>query len=272
MYQYTQFSFLASLRFLSFALLLMALSFSCEKEQYQPEQEEEQEQEPYQEPPCELGQCQNGSVCLDGTCDCPDGFAGKFCEFRTGSFRDSRDNKIYRWVTLRDGKKWMASNLYFSGSGVAALSGNSAIYGYFYPWHSIMQGEESSGTNPSGVRGICPEGWHIPSPAEWTFMAEQYGGHAEDAENNGKAAYFALVNRGYSGLNLQLGGFHSGYDWVTGSEGGSLSSSETGHYSTSLSDGVSPVANLSHSISLEGAAFKYNTFSPSAISCRCVED
>jgi uncharacterized protein (TIGR02145 family) len=166
----------------------------------------------------------------------------------------------------------MASNLNFSASGVVALSGNSAVYGYFYPWRSIMQGEESSSANPSGVRGICPEGWHVPSPAEWTFMAKLYGGHAEDAENNGKAAYFALVNRRYSGLNLQLGGFHSGYDWMTGSEGGSLGSSATGHYSTSQSDGQSPTANRAHSISLEDAAFKYNTSSPSAISCRCVED
>lgn len=30
----------------------------------------------------------------------------------------------------------------------------------------------SSETNPSGVLGICPNGWHVPSQAEWQqFMA-----------------------------------------------------------------------------------------------------
>jgi hypothetical protein len=30
--------------------------------------------------PCEELVCQNGGVCEDGTCNCPEGFAGQFCE------------------------------------------------------------------------------------------------------------------------------------------------------------------------------------------------
>jgi hypothetical protein len=30
--------------------------------------------------PCENVVCQNGGTCVDGTCDCPTGFEGKFCE------------------------------------------------------------------------------------------------------------------------------------------------------------------------------------------------
>ncbi len=29
----------------------------------------------------------------------------------------------------------------------------------------------TSNTNPSGVQGVCPSGWHIPSNSEWTEMA-----------------------------------------------------------------------------------------------------
>lgn len=30
-----------------------------------------------------------------------------------------------------------------------------------------MNGASSSTTNPSGVQGLCPDGWHLPSNAEW---------------------------------------------------------------------------------------------------------
>jgi len=33
-----------------------------------------------------------------------------------------------------------------------------------------MNGASSSDANPSGVQGICPSGWHVPSDAEWKQM------------------------------------------------------------------------------------------------------
>ena len=54
---------------------------------------------------------------------------------------------------------------------------NVAHYGYLYNWPAVMHGESSSEANPSGVQGICPNGWHVPSDAEWTeltnYMATQ---------------------------------------------------------------------------------------------------
>ena len=51
------------------------------------------------------------------------------------------------------------------------LPGNDSAlvetYGYLYNWPAVMHGETSSAANPSGVKGLCPNGWHVPSYAEW---------------------------------------------------------------------------------------------------------
>ena len=43
-------------------------------------------------------------------------------------------------------------------------------YGYLYNWAAVMHGAVSSDANPSGVQGICPNGWHVPSVAEWVQL------------------------------------------------------------------------------------------------------
>ena len=42
--------------------------------------------------------------------------------------------------------------------------------GYLYNWPAVMHGASSSVSNPSGVQGICPAGWHVPSDAEWSNL------------------------------------------------------------------------------------------------------
>lgn len=44
---------------------------------------------------------------------------------------------------------------------------NVPTYGYLYNWSAVMHNDSSSQTNPSGVQGICPNGWHVPSEEEW---------------------------------------------------------------------------------------------------------
>ena len=39
-----------------------------------------------------------------------------------------------------------------------------------------MHGAVSSNANPSGVQGVCPTGWHIPSAAEWTQLTDYVSG------------------------------------------------------------------------------------------------
>jgi uncharacterized protein (TIGR02145 family) len=42
-----------------------------------------------------------------------------------------------------------------------------------------MDGEASSTTNPSGVQGVCPDGWHLPSDDEWTELTDYLGGTSD---------------------------------------------------------------------------------------------
>jgi uncharacterized protein (TIGR02145 family) len=60
-----------------------------------------------------------------------------------------------------------------------ANSMNVARYGYLYNWPAVMHGESSSGSSPSGVQGICPKGWHVPSKAEWDQLVSFVGTKSE---------------------------------------------------------------------------------------------
>ena len=41
-----------------------------------------------------------------------------------------------------------------------------------------MGGASSSAATPSGVQGICPNGWHVPSDAEWTQLTNFVSGQS----------------------------------------------------------------------------------------------
>ena len=117
----------------------------------------------------------------------------------TGTFTDSRDGRTYKYVTI--GKQvWMAENLAYlpsvsppsegsgiepyyyvcgyQGSGVSAAKAtdNYKTYGVLYNWPAAMAGNASSDRNPSGVKGVCPQGWHLPSDGEWTELTDYLGG------------------------------------------------------------------------------------------------
>jgi len=66
----------------------------------------------------------------------------------------------------------MAQNLNYAGAGVCYdnQSSNCATYGRLYTWSEVMAGASSSTSVPSGVQGICPSGWHVPSDAEWSTL------------------------------------------------------------------------------------------------------
>jgi uncharacterized protein (TIGR02145 family) len=101
------------------------------------------------------------------------------------------DNNLYHTVQIGD-QCWMKENLrttkYADGTLISQGSelstsvaywyipgsnaSNIATYGLLYNWKAVMRNSSSSQSNPSGVQGICPNGWHVPSDAEWTQLSD----------------------------------------------------------------------------------------------------
>ena len=91
------------------------------------------------------------------------------------------DGNVYNTVQIGQ-QCWMKENLrttkYADNTVITPLYApnnagtNVATYGYLYNWSSVMHGAFSSNANPSGVQGICPNGWHVPSDAEWTQLTD----------------------------------------------------------------------------------------------------
>jgi len=50
---------------------------------------------------------------------------------------------------------------------------NCDVYGGLYQWNEMMQYV----TTP-GVKGICPDGWYLPTDAEWTDLTTYLGGES----------------------------------------------------------------------------------------------
>lgn len=97
-------------------------------------------------------------------------------EFRTYStFTDSRDGQTYKTVRFNN-QIWMAENLNFNATGNQDLyfNNDSSTYaerfGRLYSWSSFMAGDTATNNAPSGVQGVCPVGWHIPSDKEWEIL------------------------------------------------------------------------------------------------------
>jgi uncharacterized protein (TIGR02145 family) len=100
------------------------------------------------------------------------------------SFTDSRDGRTYRTVTIGT-QTWMAENLNFNASGSVCydnLASNCNLYGRLYNWAQAMNLPSTcntyscAGQVQSLHQGICPNGWHVPSDAEWQTLVDHAGG------------------------------------------------------------------------------------------------
>jgi uncharacterized protein (TIGR02145 family) len=131
--------------------------------------------------------------------------AGCPCEyyiFRCTSCGPTANSPAYSAQAIQIGsQKWMAENLnvstYRDGTPIPEVTDNTAwsnsssgawswhdnnaangsTYGRLYNWFAV-----------NDPRGLCPEGWHVPSRAEWETLAVTLGGTISSSALNGVIA------------------------------------------------------------------------------------
>ena len=178
---------------------------------------------------------------------------------KTGTFKDRRNAKIYKGVTIGT-QTWMAQNLNFTdSSSYPGMKGrwscydnepeNCIKYGRFYTWAATMDSAGYWSTNGMGcgfeqsckptypVRGICPEGWHLPSRDEWGILVREVGGwnvagkmlrsqtEWSNWTSDGTDPYaFSILPYGNSFWSSSQNGYYYAYKMISGIDGAEMAS------------------------------------------------
>ena len=125
---------------------------------------------------------------------------------------DAKMEQIYKMVTIApEGKDysetWMAENLNYKTENSWCYDDkdeNCAKYGRLYTWASAVGKTETEcgygqkcNLGTGDIRGVCPEGWHLPSKEEWEDLFKAVGGQSTaGAKLKSKTGW-----KEYSGIN-----------------------------------------------------------------------
>ena len=122
---------------------------------------------------------------------------GSIYDATANTLTDLRDNQVYRTTTIEinDAESgidysevWMAENLNimaensWCGGGNDVTEGDCSVFGRLYTWVAAVGktenecGYEHACGLSEPVRGVCPEGWHLPSHDEWDELLTAVGG------------------------------------------------------------------------------------------------
>lgn len=192
------------------------------------------------------------------------------------TFTDDRDGKIYSAVEIGE-QCWMSENLNIGTMVSGTQTNNSLIekfcyensesncdeYGGLYQWDELMEYASKNET-----RGICPEGWHLPTDTEWMMLEVEVGMPYEDATLTGMRGTDEgdkLKSGGSSGFDALLGGYRNG--------GGGFSS--LGNYATFFTSSQGLQGNMAWTRYLfndNGQILRSQQDKSFAFSVRCVKD
>ena len=140
---------------------------------------------------------------------------------------------------------------------------NCQNYGGLYKWGELMQYSEQE-----GVQGICPDGWHIPTNAEWSTLVFFLGNDAVGGKM--KESGTTHWNSPNTGATNESGfsGLPGGYRKHTGSFS---SIGDYGYWwsSTIVSAIQAKTIRLSYN---SDNVWKSDQPTPYALSARCIKD
>lgn len=137
----------------------------------------------------------------------------------------------YQTVTLKDGRTWMAENLRYVPEGKTVSGDPTENSGIWYPQEVVAESEDvykavvstdaeyvvkvgyyydfltavgiaeitaENSTTFEGAQGICPDGWHIPTEAEFTALLEAY------RREDGKTYWADFNEDGFNAILTQM--------------------------------------------------------------------
>jgi uncharacterized protein (TIGR02145 family) len=147
------------------------------------------------------------------------------------TFTDMRDGQPYHAVRIGS-QVWMAKNLNFTvdsswwyngpdysdeGNTYNDSLSSGSKFGRLYKWTALMGIADSCKPNtctiPTSHRGICPQGWHVPSDTDWTTLVGEVQKDSRVGSGNAgralkaKSAWTFDPDPSVSGLDLF--GFHA---------------------------------------------------------------
>jgi uncharacterized protein (TIGR02145 family) len=190
------------------------------------------------------------------------------------------EGQVYH--TTRFGSQcWMSENLnvgkWTDGSQMQKEGNNGVIEKYCYGndfvqcdyWGGLYQWDELMGyTATSGVQGICPPGWHVPSIQDWKSMIRYFGGETLAGGKLKSTLQWQTPNVGAtnaSGFSAYPGGYFDSMaqQWHD--------LYREGYYWTSeiISKGTAVAAYFEFRTS---GVQTYEEFQPSALSVRCIKN
>ncbi len=106
---------------------------------------------------------------------------------RTTKYPDG--SPITKGPALGGAEGWDSDNAYYSCPQFGMYNEEDctsvATLGMLYQWSAAMNGATSSNSNPSGVQGICPDDWHLPSDSEWKQLEDALGMSVEEQDATG---------------------------------------------------------------------------------------
>ena len=88
-----------------------------------------------------------------------------------GIFTDPRDGREYHYASL-GGLDWFCENLSYDACGISLenCSITGEVFGRYYNWEEAEQ--------------ACPEGWRIPTEADWVKLAQYFSPNGSFSELN----------------------------------------------------------------------------------------